>query len=332
LTELFQTITDKVRFLTAGGTPRDVGISDAPSDSGILGPTVPSDGLTVTLSVGSSLFDDRYGLGAAKPTLLQPMPVFANDDMQDDLTHGDLLLQICAHDRDVVVHAMREILRATRGGMQIRWRRDGFASKPRPSGTPRNLMGFKDGTANPSVGDSALMGSLVWVAAGGSEPPWTAGGTYTVVRLIRMLTEFWDRISIREQENLIGRRRDTGAPLTGTNEFDDPHLELDPTSSVIQADAHIRLANPRTPDTADSRLLRRPYNYDAGTDVNGQLDQGLIFVCFNQDVERQFATVQTRLAGEGLVDYVSPRGGGYFFTPPGVQGASDYLGRTMLGN
>jgi deferrochelatase/peroxidase EfeB len=314
LSSAMNALSSKARELTRGSSVVRADVDEPPSDSGILGPSYTPDGLTITIGFGSSLYE-RFGFTA--PPGLTAMPAFANDKLDPARCHGDVLLQICANQRDTVVHALREIMRPVRAAFALRWTLDGFQGALRSKGSRRNLFGFRDGTANPDVRDDAEMRRLVWTPE---------GGTFQVVRAIRMHVEFWDRVGLREQENMIGRTRDTGAPLGGTQELQDPRYELDPTGARIPLDAHIRLANPRTPQTDGQRILRRAFNYHRGFDEAGQLDQGLIFVAFNQDIERQFATIQRRLDGEPMVDYVTPVGGGYFYVPPGTKGPGDYIG------
>jgi deferrochelatase/peroxidase EfeB len=254
------------------------------------------------------------------------MPFFPNDSPQDQWLDGDLLVQVCANHHDTAHHAIRDIMGHTSDSMQLRWKIEGYASPPRPSGTGRNLMGFKDGTANPTGGQAS---SLVWVTDP-AEPAWARNGSYLVVRLIRMLTKSWDQLALGQQERVFGRHKDSGAPLDGHGEFDAPNYTADPNGNVIPLNAHMRLANPNTPQTDNQRLIRRSYNYDLGMDNNGDIQAGHIFIAYQQDVNRQFATIQQRLINEPLANFVQPFGGGYFFTLPGVRNGGDWYGKSLL--
>jgi deferrochelatase/peroxidase EfeB len=208
---------------------------------------------------------------------------------------------------------------------------DGFnrRSKPEPGRAPvRNLMGFRDGTANLDGGDPELMRRHVWVAAGDDEPAWTVGGSYLAVRIIRMFVEFWDRTPLAEQQAIIGRRKESGAPLDGRRETDVPDYGSDPEGDRTPLDAHIRLANPRTKETRDDRILRRGFSFSRGFDEAGRLDQGLAFASFQRRLA-QFLNVQARLTGEPLEEYIEPQGGGFFFALPGVR-PGRYLGQGLL--
>jgi deferrochelatase/peroxidase EfeB len=324
-----EALSGVARTLTQGGPIPTNRIDDPPPDSGILGPVNAPDSLTVTIAFGASLFDGRYGLAGSRPRHLIDMPAFAHDELDPYRTGGDVLVQICAGQRDTVVHTYRQLMSAVAGSLVIRWTIDGFQSAqrgPSPHNSRRNLFAFRDGTGNPDVTDAALMNRLIWVQPGAGEPGWAVGGTYLVARTIRMHVEFWDRVGLLEQEQMIGRDRVTGAPLGGTGEFQDPDFEQDPKGKRIPMDAHIRLANPRTTATANQRILRRGYNYHRGVDSAGDLDQGLMFIAFNQNPARQYATIQNRLGPEPMVDYITPVGGGYFFAPPGARGPTDWVG------
>jgi deferrochelatase/peroxidase EfeB len=333
LIEGLKELSYRAEALSQGGAVTETEIDDPPPDSGILGDYNAPDGLTVTIGFGATLFDGRYGLAGTKPAGLTEMPAFEKDGLEPDRCHGDVMLSICADHRDTVAHTLRELLRTTAGVLTPRWRVDGFQTTkrgPTPRSSTRNLFGFRDGTANPDPTDAKLMDQLVWVKPGAGEPRWTAGGTYQVVRTIRMHVEFWDRVGMFEQTNMVGRDRVTGAPLGGTEEYEDPRYDLDPQGKRIPLSAHIRLANPRTPATENQRILRRPYNYDRGLDEAGNLDQGLLFVAFNQDIARQFETVQKRLEEEEMADYITPVGGGYYFVPRAASGSGDWVGSGMF--
>jgi len=325
-----KTLTQTARFLTSGGAAPNATTLAPPPDNGTLGTEIPADGLTITVGFGSTIFDERFGIAAQKPKRLRPMQPFPNDNLDPAQTGGDVLIQLCAGNPDTTLHAMRQITRVTRGALALNWRIEGFVPPPRPSGAPRNTFAFKDGIANPNVGDPEVANRLLWVTDGIGEPSWATGGSYHVVRIIKQFIEFWDRVSLTEQQQMIGRFRGSGAPLDGTNEADIPNYKADPLGYVIPLTAHIRLSNPRTKASEASRIFRRGYNYDRGVDLNDNMDVGLVFNCFQQDLDRQFIANQARLIGEPMVDYISPVGGGYFFALPGVQDEHDWYARQLF--
>jgi deferrochelatase/peroxidase EfeB len=314
LADGLRALSERARLLSAGHRTLIGNPGEGPTpETGILGTHVQPDALTVTIGLGAALFDARYGLERRRPRGLVTMPTFSDDALVPAECHGDVMLQLCANTPETLLNAARDLMRATRGVLAARWKIEGFRNAPREAGAGRNLLGFKDGTSNP-------VARTVWAAD---------GGTFQVVRIIRNRVEFWDRVSLDEQELMIGRRKDTGAPLDGRRETDAPDFAADPHGRAIPLDAHIRLANPRTEATATRRILRRGYNYSRGLDEAGQLDMGLVFASYQRELEH-FAEIQRRLAGEPLVDYVVPTGGGYFYCPRGAADSADWVGSGLF--
>ena len=334
LTALFQLLTERCTFLTQGGKPPEVNERLPPMDSGLLGPDIAPDNLTVTVSVGASLFDARFGLAERKPLRLERMAAFSNDQLNPAECHGDVLLQFCANTPETNLHALRDIIKHTPKLMAPRWKLDGFLPPqqvPNRFGlhTARNLLGFKDGTHNLDIYDEALMNDLVWVNPQHQDVDWAVGGSYQAVRIIRNLVERWDRTSLKEQQDIIGRKKASGALLGSHHEREESDYGQHPDNSEVPQDAHIRRADPRTMETQKHRILRRGYNYDRGLTASGQMDMGLLFICYQANLQDGFIHVQNQLNGEQLEEYIKPTGGGYFFALPGVAPGS-YLGAGLL--
>ena len=262
------------------------------------------------------------------------MRQFPNPARDAGSCHGDLLIQLNANTAETNIHALREVIKAFPALLARRWKQEGLLPphtvKAAGRDTARNLLGFKDGTANLDAADDALMDHVVWIRDGSDEPAWTHGGSYHVVRLIRMMVERWDRTPLQEQQTIIGRDKAEGAPLGMAREHDIPDYAADPRGSGVPLTAHIRRANPRTAETADSLILRRAYNYSNGLTKAGQLDMGLLFTSFQADLDRGFLAVQRRLDGEPLEEYIKPFGGGYFVALPGVADQQDWFARRLL--
>jgi len=331
LVETLQTLSAEIERLM-GAT---VQLADdeflPPADSGAVGAESSTAGVAITLGVGASLFDDRFDLADRRPNELIPMPRFFNDRLvREELSHGDLSLTISAPDHQTAVFALHQAVRVTERRLRLRWVQEGYnqllPERTEQIAPTRNLMGFRDGTSNLDTADTDLMQRHVWVGASDGEPDWAVGGTYQATRVIRMLIEFWATAALVRQEQIFGRHRDTGAPLGQAAEGDEPVFARDLTDEGVPRRSHMRLANPRTPDA--SRILRRGFSYLNGAAVDGTLDQGLLFLCYQRSLTRGFLEVQSRLDGEPLEDYVKPVGGGLFFILPGP--GEGWLGQSLF--
>jgi deferrochelatase/peroxidase EfeB len=285
---------------------------------------LPPARLTMTVGFGPTLFA-KAGLRHRRPAQLADLPRFPGDDLDPARSNGDLCIQACADDPQVAFHAIRNMARIGLGTVELRWTQSGFLSR-QGDRTPRNLMGFKDGTANLDPDDGARMRRNVWAAASDGQA-WMAGGSYLVSRRIRIRIEAWDRSSLHEQEHSVGRRKGSGAPFGGHGEHDPVRISETPVG------AHIRLANPRSgAGSEDERILRRGYSFDDGM-VAGltQADAGLMFLAYQRDPRRQFVTIQRRLAAsDKLGEYLLHTSSGVWAIPPG-SATDGYVGQSLLG-
>jgi deferrochelatase/peroxidase EfeB len=318
---LLATWTEAAARLTAG-QPAD------PTDSGdTIG--MPPARLTLTFGFGPTLFEkdghDRYGLAARRPPALANLPRFVGDQLQPARTGGDLSIQACAEDPQTAFHAVRQLARLAYGRADIRWVQSGFIPQPKAQ-TPRNLMGFRDGTNNPDPANPADMDAVVWAGAEG--PAWMHGGSYLVVRRIRIALEHWDRTPVAFQEQTMGRTKPAGAPIGAHAEHDQPDFAAtDPDGNpIIPENAHVRLA---APAVAGARIFRRGYSYNDGASFTAErwppwrqameYDSGLLFLAYQKDPRSQFTRVFDRMAKFDMLNqFTTHTGSGLFAVPPGV--------------
>jgi deferrochelatase/peroxidase EfeB len=335
LRELMREWTRAAAEMSGGemiGDVNDVELAP-PDDTGETVGLLPSN-LTVTFGFGPDLFAKRgLGLAAKRPAALREIPSLPADELNALEGGGDVCVQACSDDPQVAFHAIRNLARIGRGTVAMRWSQLGFgrtSSTSRSQDTPRNLMGFKDGTVNIKSEDTAAMDRHVWV--GGEGPGWMRGGTYLVTRRIRMLLEVWDRSSLEDQEQTIGRAKYSGAPLGGHDEFESLPLAAKQSSGLptIPVDAHVRLASASAND--GERILRRGYSFTDGVDESlGELEAGLFFIAFQRDPEKQFVAIQRRLgSNDALNEYIKHVGSAVFAIPPGAR-RGGYVGETLLG-
>lgn len=331
--ELFKKWTEASARMSEGlGAGEESGnVYLPPTDTGeVIG--LKASRTTITFGLGPSFFDGRFGLAAKRPPALSELPGFKGDELRAEWSGGDVIVQVCADDPQVAFHAMRNLVRIARGKAVLRWMQEGFqrtgAADPQGA-TPRNLLGFKDGTNNPDVQNSKTADELVW-APNSDDPSWMKGGSYMVVRRIRMRIEVWDRTTLNEQEATFGRHRMSGAPLGLKNEHDELELSRADSSGrpVIDPDSHVALAHMG----GKVKILRRGYSYSNGIDLKtGQIDAGLLFICYNRDPRAQFIPMQQMLASrDKLNEYAVHVGSGLYACLPGA-GKGGYIGETLFG-
>ena len=276
--------------------------------------------LTITVGVSPS-FLEKLNLSSKKLPELEDLPKFARDQLQEAFTGGDISIQACAEDAQVAFHAVRNLLRKGREHLTLKWSQTGYAAITSQGSTPRNLFGFKDGTANVTSQDD--FDRVIWC----DQDNWMKNGTYLIVRRVQMHLETWDRTSLKEQENTFGRHRDSGAPLGAVDEFDPVDLELkdDKGNLVIPEDCHVRLAK-----EVGEEIYRRAFSYSNGIDPRtGQFDAGLLFISFQKDPQ-QFIKVQKNLGTKDkLNEYITHVGSGLFAILPGVE-EGGYLGQSLF--
>lgn len=301
------------------------GLAEAPPDDTGEALGLKPSRLTLTIGFGPSLFEtygERFKIAGRKPEALVELPKFSGDNLDKARSGGDLCVQACADDPQVAVHAIRNLARIGFGKVAIRWSQLGFgktSSTTPDAQTPRNLMGFKDGTRNIAGTDTKRLDAHVW--ADGSD--WMAGGSYLVARRIRMNIETWDRTSLQEQEDVFGRDKGEGAPVGKAKERDEPFLK------AMKPDAHVRLAHPDANDGIT--ILRRGYSFTDGTDGLGRLDAGLFFLAYQKDVRKGFIPLQRKLgAHDALNEYIQHVGSAVFAVPPGVEDENDWWGRGLF--
>ncbi len=274
--------------------------------------------LTITFGISKSLMK-KIGLSSKIPDAFKDLPHFPNDQLIDDYSDGDIMIQACSNDSQVSFHAVHNLVRPFRDIVKVRWAQSGFISA-KGKETPRNLMAFKDGTINPRK--SNQLKDYVFIDDG-----WAKHGTYCVVRRIQIHIETWDRTALEEQEATFGRKRHSGAPLTGGKEFDEIDLKAKDSHGeyIIDKDAHTRLAK-----EANTSILRRAFNYVDGTDDRtGNFETGLLFIAF-QKATKQFIDIQNNLgSNDKLNEYITHRGSASFLVLPGVS-KGGYLGETLF--
>ena len=340
LRQLLTTWTRAAERMTLGAEAAPGGVVgggpwEVPQDTGEALDLPPAN-LTITVGYGPTLFDDRFSLAPRRPAALQELPGFVGDDLDPARSGGDICLQACADDPQVAVHAIRNLVRLGFGVVSVRWSQLGFGRTSSTSSaqmTPRNLFGFKDGTANILAEDTEALERHVWVAP--EDDPnaagWLAGGSYLVARRIRMHIEVWDRTPLAEQEQIFGRDKKVGAPLG--KHFERDALDFDAVDEAgerrIPLTSHVRLAHES--QLGGIRILRRGYNFIDGSDGQGHLDAGLFFLAFMRDPGAQFVPMQRALArADVLNEYIEHTGSAVFACPPGLNAESDW-GRQLFG-